>query len=150
MAEAAPEGEVFRGHVREGARELGADMRDEQWLSMGDEDRELLMWLHPPSNRCVEVSGPVPRREGNYSCLGVPPLYDEPDDPKTRGYIVRCLVADELGNPIDGSAFWVESFGEAVRRARVIRTSILAEHPPKAYADQLTLDDALPKRSEGA
>jgi len=121
-------------------REIGPEMKADGWIPLYDDS---VMWLHQPSLRVVTVDGPVPRQRKNYDCLAIPTYRGEPADPETEGYIVRCHVADENGNPVSGHAFWVESYGEALRHGRRIRAEILAEQEAKRIVDpgQLTLDD---------
>jgi hypothetical protein len=138
-----------RGHVVDGARELGDEMRAECWYSIGGEDRDYIFWMHEVSQRVVILKGPVPRRGGGYDCSSIPPLRTEPKDPTTTGYLVLCQRCDDLGNPVEGSGFWVEGFGEATKLARSVRTSILAEHPPLKPSEQQELfGQASPVRSE--
>jgi hypothetical protein len=70
-------------------------------------------------------------------------LHGEPIDPTTQGYVVRCCVHDEGGEPVHGDGFWVASYGEAVVHARKIRQHILDERRAHVGGQQLTFDDAL-------
>lgn len=121
-----------------GWRELGPEMIGEAWMVIGD----FITWQHPPSQRVVTVDGPIKRENAH-----VPTLFDKPCPPDTPGWVVTSRYHDDLGNPISAGStwFWLESFGEAVKRARAIRQSILDERRTPAIADQLTLDDALAK-----
>lgn len=115
------------GYVREGARPLGEGMHGEGWWSVGDEDRDHLFWMHEPSRRVVSIEN-HPRS----ACKSLPALPGEPADPSAAGYLVMCRKHDEHGNPCEGTGFWIESFGKAVRHARAVRASIIAEQPSAA------------------
>jgi hypothetical protein len=120
-------------------RVLGPEMIAERWYPIGSG----FLWAHEPSHRCVTVSESYGRKTANYDSMGVPALHGEPADPSTTGWIVSCTVRDEGGCPIEGSSFWVESYGEAIRRARAIRQTILDGRRAPSFAQQLTLDDVL-------
>lgn len=124
------------------ARSLGPEMTTEGWRVVGG---EWVSWFHPPSSRSVCVDSYEWRQ-----CTGIVALHGAPVDPKTAGYVVNCRIHDELGNPVEGTCFWIESYGEAIRRARALRASILAEHAPPPATEQLTLDDALAGGKETA
>ena len=121
---------------REPDRALGPTLEAEHWIAIGGDH---IMWLHPPSFRSVTLEGPSPRKTERFDCLGVPCLHGEPADPATEGYLVFCRVHDHLGNPIEGSGYWIESYAEALTHARKIRTSILAETPEIDPAKQQEL-----------
>lgn len=124
---------------REEDRELGPEMTAEGWLVIGGDH---ILWMHAPSRRAVAVDGPWPRKSKGYDCTAIPPLHAEPADPETRGYLVTCRRFDELGNPYEGDAFWVESYGEALKHGRKIRSSILTERPPIRPMEQMELPSA--------
>jgi hypothetical protein len=105
------------GNVSED-RELGPEMTAEGWITIGGDD---IMWMHPPSQRCVVVDAST-RDTCDVPCWG-----PEPPDPKTNGYFVACRVHGEGGDPLYGDAFWVEGYAVAIRVARNIRSAILAE-----------------------
>lgn len=76
----------------------------------------------------------------------MPAVPGPPDDPKAEGYVVSCLVHDELGNPTEqGQNFWIQSYGAALRHARAIRAAVLAETATPPPTAQLTLDDVITK-----
>ncbi|MBX3203209.1 MAG: hypothetical protein KF894_34110 [Labilithrix sp.] len=119
-------------------RTLGPEMQAEGWRAIGD----TIHWVHVPSNRSVNVD--------DYTwgqCSGIPAVPEAPNDPETPGWVVTCHVHDELGNPEESSAYWVPSWSAALRGARALRASILAEHPPMVHAEQLTFADMLPEGS---
>lgn len=119
-----------------GFRELGPEMVAEGWFVLGGDN---VHWYHPPSRRAISVDGPYKRENAH-----VPTLLDRPCAPDTMGWVVVCCTHDDLGNPEPGEAFWVESYGEAVKRARSIRQSILDERSNVVpFPTQLTLDDVL-------
>jgi hypothetical protein len=101
-------------------RVLGPEMQAEGWIVIGGES---LYWIHPPSNRCINLHD-APRDQCQVPCWG-----PEPADPNQKGYFVACRVHDELGNPLYGDAFWVESYAVAIKVARKLRAAILAEGP---------------------
>jgi hypothetical protein len=119
-------------------RILGPDMVAEGWIVVGG---DWIMWLHPPSKRCVVIEGPMPRKTQGVDSMAIPAVHGEPSDPATEGYLVICSRNDQHGNPIAGDSFWVESYGEAVRRGRAIRQSILDAKRPVDGAEQLTFDN---------
>ncbi len=126
---------------REHDRHLGPEMEAQGWRVVGG---DWLMWCHEPSHRVVTVEGPCPRETKTYVTTAIPAYHGEPLDPATQGYLVLCRVHDEGGNPVSGHGFWVESYGEALRRAQAIREAVLAERPaPLAWDTQLTFDDVL-------
>jgi hypothetical protein len=118
-------------------RVLGPELVAEGWRAIGD----WIIWLHIPSHRSVSVEDYLWEQ-----CTRVPALPEAPADPKTEGWVVSCRVHDELGNPIQGTCFWMESWASALRQARLLRASILAEHAPHPHVEQLTLDELLTKR----
>ena len=97
-----------------------------------------ILWLHIPSHRSVSVE--VWRWD---RCVGIPALPERPEDPEAEGWVVNCRIHDELGNPTQGTCFWMASWAVALRQARSLRAAILAEHVPHPHADQLTFDDVL-------
>lgn len=111
---------------------LGPELAAEGWIAIGD----WITWLHVPSHRSVSVEDYLWEQ-----CTGVPAVPDAPSDPKTEGWVVSCRVHDELGNPIQGTCFWMASWADALRQARSLRASILVEHVPPAHGEQLTFDD---------
>lgn len=125
---------------REQDRALGPTLEAERWIVIGGDH---ILWLHPPSRRSVSLEGPHPRKTERFDCLGVPCLNGEPADPTTEGYLVFCRVHDHLGNPTQGTGFWVESYGEALALARKLRASILAETPEVDHATQQELFPAV-------
>lgn len=112
------------------ARALGPELTAEGWVSFAGETFESFHWLCGRDPRSVSIDGPRERS----TCTRV--LGDPETAPETIGYVVVCRRHDDLGNPIEGTAFWVESFAEAWRRARAIRSAILAEYPPIQPAEQ--------------
>lgn len=117
-------------------RPLGSEMQAERWEVIGG---DWIMWLHPPSCRCVAIEGPIAWE----SCMQIPAVPSAPASADVEGYLVACRVHDELGNPVDGDIFWVESYGCALRYARRIRSLILEGSPlPAERAKQLSLFDA--------
>ena len=121
---------------RDDARPLGPEMLAERWVVIGGDH---IIWMHGPSRRVVVLDGPVPRRSRSYDCMAIPALPAEPTDPLTEGYIVWCYVWDDLEEqPGAGEAFWVESYGVALRAARRIRQTILDEQKPwRPTAEQI-------------
>lgn len=109
---------------REEDRPLGPALKADDWVVIGGDS---IMWMHPPSRRCVTLNGPSPRKTERYDCLAIPTLRGEPADLSTEGYIVRCAIHAESGEPIEGRAFWVEGYGEALAHARKLRAAVLAE-----------------------
>ncbi len=117
-------------------RALGPEMIAERWQVTGG---DWIAWLHQPSMRSVTVEGPFPRKGPRCDTTTLPAIPEEPTDPLTEGYLVACRRHDEFGNPTAGEGFWVASYGDAIRIARRIRTSILGA--PPSTATQLTFDD---------
>lgn len=119
-------------------RELGEEMIADGWVVVGGDD---IYWLNPPSKRSVCIDA---IKRGNAIMPGLTEADETaPDD--REGFCVLCRRHDEHGNPEEGDCFWTESFAEAVRRARAIRRSILAEKPKVDASVQMTLDDVLEK-----
>jgi len=104
-------------------RTLGPELTAEGWTVIGNS----MWWIHWPSNRSVVLDEDMERRNCH-----VPTWGPEPTSPETVGYFVGCSTHDEHGNPIFGDGFWVESYATALRLARRIRESILAEGPAAA------------------
>jgi len=116
---------------------LGPEMTAEGWRPVGD-DCTWLLWLHAPSERTVSIS---PSRRDRWTG---PTWGAEAAAPETEGYIVVVRRHDDLGNPVEGAGFWVESWGLAIRLGRAIRRHVLAERRPgrtPGVLDQLTLGD---------
>ncbi len=119
----------------ESDRALGPEMTAERWFVTGG---DWIMWMHPPSRRVVSVDGPIARASCKMAVYG-----DEPADPAEKGYCVALRKHDEHGNPYEGDAFWIASYGAAVRLARRIRQAVLDERPIAEASRQLTLDEML-------
>ena len=122
--------------------ELGEEMKAEGWNAYCAEGGGgVLIWCHEPSHRAVSV---MDWRRSQY----VGPVWGpEPASPNADGYVVSFARRNEHGEPLaeDATAcFWIESYTAALRHARALRASILADRYQPPAAVQLTLDDALP------
>lgn len=117
-------------------RELGPEMKAEEWVVIGD---EFLMWLHSPTRHSVTVDGCK-----RIQCAFAAAYPWEPSDADASGYLVSLTRHDELGNPMPATSkqVWVESYGNALRLARGIRRNML-EPTATTNPRQLTFDDLL-------
>lgn len=114
-------------------RALSPELVGEGWLIGFDS----MFWKHLPSLRWVYVQGC--RRNHRKR---IPVWSTEPIDPNASGYIVGCELRDHRVAPIQTTEFWIATYDEAVRLARSIRASILAECAPEPYIEQLAFDYA--------
>lgn len=118
-------------------RSLGPEMLAEGWRVPMD---EWIVWTHAPSLQSVSIDSL--KRKNSI----MPAFPNEPASPDTDGYVVSQTVHDEHGNPVDGSAVWVESYALAIKTARDLRQRILSEYPILSPLEQLNFDDFLERK----
>ena len=108
-------------------RQLDGELKDERWICLDHEDSDFpaeFFWCHGPSHRCVRVV----HRGGPHWAEGT-----------VEGWFVTVGRHDDLGNPEwEGFAELgpFELMGEAMKQARSIRRSILAEQKNVRIVEQ--------------
>lgn len=106
-------------------RSLPSELQAEGWVSTSEHG---LLWCHEPSRQCVTVS-PFQSRGTLIPDLG--------------GFEVGLDLRNSGGFPIDGSWVWVRSHQQAVRRARGIRSLVLAGVRAASATKTLSFGDVI-------